>query len=349
MKVFITSDWHLDAVTAGVERHEEVAQAAWHVANAAITHGGVFVFLGDLCNPSTARAHRADRTAVQIASTLKAQGIPSFWIVGNHDVIEDGRGTHTLAGVAGVMGDAVCSRPTLHGIEHDTELLCLPYPAATNNYDVQAEATRLIGESKVPKIIVLSHLDIRGAVPGSESGDMKRGRMVWLPHHEIRKAAELAGKRIHFFNGHYHARQTIDGVDIPGSAARLRFDEEHNVPTYLMFDTETWELEDRLIPDPATMRTWDVTDEAALAPKATFVRLQGERTQVQAAAQRLAATGTAVKVDAGPVDLFVGQRPKAAAGASARDIVTDAAKAAPPEIREGLLATVERIMGQAGL
>ena len=42
--------------------------------------------------------------------------------------------------------------------------------------------------------------------------------------------------RVTMLNGHYHRMQEAGGVRIPGSLVRLRFDEEHNDPGFLVLE-----------------------------------------------------------------------------------------------------------------
>lgn len=353
MKIFITSDWHLDAVTAGRERIDEVSAAAWHIAKqTALQSNNAFVFLGDLCNPSTARAHRADAVATAVAAYLRSR-VQQFWLVGNHDIVEDGRGTHTLMGVDG-GGAQVCATPGVFTPATNLAFVFLPYPAITKNYDVLKVAADLVERCRVSNIVVFSHLDIRGAVEGSESGDMARGRRVYLPVDEIRTVAERQSKNIRFFNGHYHKRQSLNGVDIPGSIARLRFDEERNVPVYLTVDVAadgtTGDVLAHEVPNAATMRTWNVADGDP-PTDIDFIRLQGERARTRAVAADIEADPNrkqAVKVDVQPTTTR-GANPATKPGSKPRDVALAIANTAPAAIRDEVAAMVERIMGQVGI
>jgi len=56
---------------------------------------------------------------------------------------------------------------------------------------------------------------------------MPRGRGIPLPLEQLRGAKAI-------FNGHFHRRQKIGPVWIPGSLARLTFCEEKHEPGYLV-------------------------------------------------------------------------------------------------------------------
>jgi DNA repair exonuclease SbcCD nuclease subunit len=83
-------------------------------------------------------------------------------------------------------------------------------------------------------ILIVGHLTVPSAERGSESGEFARGRDLVFP---VEACRDRWGDRAVLVNGHYHRRQvTRDGVNIPGSLARLRHDEEQHEPGYLAID-----------------------------------------------------------------------------------------------------------------
>ncbi len=80
-----------------------------------------------------------------------------------------------------------------------------------------------------PVEVVLGHLMVEGIGPGSETMDMARGRDVFLPVEEIRKAWPEAV----IVNGHYHEAREFNGVHFPGSLARLTRSDIAHQPGYL--------------------------------------------------------------------------------------------------------------------
>jgi DNA repair exonuclease SbcCD nuclease subunit len=100
-RVIVTSDWHLDKLTLGVSRFADIVDAANEVVDYAVQSNrhesrSVFVFAGDLCNPDTPRCWAAVRAATRMRAKLIEGCVPSVWLTGNHDVMEDGNGSHTL-------------------------------------------------------------------------------------------------------------------------------------------------------------------------------------------------------------------------------------------------------------
>lgn len=225
MKWVITSDWHLDAVTAGFERFNDIDAAVREVVATAIAASGAarFVFMGDLCDPHTMRSHRATAYAIAINRTLAEHHVESWWLTGNHDVIEDGTGTSTLTPLR-ASGATVFDEPTYYD-----GVVVFPYTSRSRTYDPELYVQRW---AKEPVKLVLAHLNIPGIGPGSETKDMPRGRDVSLPLDSIKATWPKA----FIFNGHYHQAQTFKGVHIPGSLARLTFGEAEITPGFLVWE-----------------------------------------------------------------------------------------------------------------
>ena len=82
------------------------------------------------------------------------------------------------------------------------------------------------------KTVILGHLDIEGATPGSEITEMPRGKEVFWPTKAI---AEYMPEAI-CLGGHIHSKGVYerDGVKIHvvGSLSRLTFGEENLTPGY---------------------------------------------------------------------------------------------------------------------
>lgn len=242
MKIVCTSDWHGDWVTHGVPRFEEIREAVHYSADVAIEEGaGAYVFAGDLCDPDTGSSvFKVIALAVEVARRLAERNIRSFWVAGNHDVIEDGTGNTTLTPLAHLRDERVCvfERPGVGVARHRIDVdeyrniafFGLPFAATSHAYDVEDEVrTRKLGDRR--DVVVVAHLTVPGVAPGEETTDMARGREVVLPTEAcLEKGATV-------INGHYHRRQrTKEGVWIPGSLARLTFNEEGHHPSFLVLD-----------------------------------------------------------------------------------------------------------------
>lgn len=238
MKVLVTGDWHADKSTAGVDRFDDVRDAALQTVDAAIAEGvDLWAFLGDLTDPDDGpRALRAVTLAIECSERLTAAGILNIWIAGNHDVIEDGSGRTTLAPLKALdsKGNSrVYEVPACRTGEDtgDVALVMLPYPPASRSFDLSKDFAACISGIKCRTGLVLAHAtNIPGAVEGEETFEMPRGRGVSLPLGIIPNGWTIA-------NGHYHSPQvTPSGVLIPGALQRLTRGEARNEPRYLLVD-----------------------------------------------------------------------------------------------------------------
>lgn len=232
MKALVTSDWHLDWVTSGVERFADLEVAVTEVVDIACAEADVFLFLGDLCDPASNRAHRAVEFACWAAERLQVDGVPSWWMAGNHDVIEDGKCTTTLGPLRHVRGATVVDYPMI-GSVGGARMCFLPFTPRSHTYDPEAFVySTATAYPQSPVTAVLGHLNIEGIVPGSETHEMPRGRDVVFPLAAI--LAAWPGALM--LNGHYHERQVYNQIHIPGSLERLTFGEEQNSPGFILLE-----------------------------------------------------------------------------------------------------------------
>ena len=243
MKILFTGDWHLDRMTAGYDRFEDIRDAIEQTVNVAMDSNiDMYVFLGDLANPNNVRSHRAAATAMGVAETLRRAAIDSIWIVGNHDVIEDGNvdfsgGAYSTLSTLQSAGFTVISNPGGYSdLVNGIQFLAFPFPASHKVYDpistIEEEVRSGALDSNNEKLLAIGHLSLPSAKMGSESADMARGRAIEWPVAAIKEYwpnAIIVG-------GHYHHQQTCNGVMFPGSLARLGFDEETNEPGYLILE-----------------------------------------------------------------------------------------------------------------
>lgn len=235
MKFVISSDWHADATTSGLDRFDEIRSAVVAVALYTVKErDSVFVFGGDLCDPDTSKSFRAIALAIEIALFLEKKGVPSLWIAGNHDVIENDRGSTTLEPLEAVAlkSNLISVCTTAKPVAIGKRLaFALPFAARACSYDPEKAISN---HSNYQPDLVIGHLTVPSAERGSESDDFARGRDMIFPVAECRRRW---GDRCILVNGHYHRKQiTKDGVHIPGSLARLRHDEEQHEPGYLVIE-----------------------------------------------------------------------------------------------------------------
>lgn len=253
--MLVTSDFHRDAFTAGLARAADVersARATVELARRKRCDG--YVFLGDLADPGP-RALAASALAIELASELARAGIWSRWLVGNHDVVEDGSGSSALSPLANAaksievaarsergrfpepsdVGVSVWSCPENEWFG-DVLVLALPHPARGFGYDPEQFARGEFPSPSNPRLVlVFGHLTVPGIEPGSETREMPRGREVRYPVEAIR---ERWGDRAVMLNGHYHRayRRAESPVAVPGSLERLTRGEARNEPGCLILE-----------------------------------------------------------------------------------------------------------------
>ena len=247
MKIVISSDWHLDAVTSGIPRFDEVARAVQQTVEAAKRErADLYLFLGDLCDPDASRAPRCVAYAIQVAAELARAGIPSRWLVGNHDVIEDGSATSTLSPLAAASHSIPMAVPMSLSPKTDRPVLVYERPMWESLCGIRLLALPFVPraaaydpwdfidpwQEETPDLII-GHLNVPGVIPGSESDEYARGRDSWFPVEKIRQR----WPKVVLLNGHYHSPSIAPGdVLIPGSLARLTHGEAHNDPGYLLVE-----------------------------------------------------------------------------------------------------------------
>ncbi len=232
MKILLTTDWHLDWVTAGKPRLGEMCN---HIEELILVvereEIDVVAFLGDAFDPGQmlgpVYGDVLSRAAGRFASAAR---MGTIFLAGNHDVIETSGPCSTLAPLAGIQpwvdGLFVAERPSVHDVG-DVRFLLLPYVSRAAKKANPADLAGALGCCDVKMrgrktLVVLGHMTIPGAVMGSESRELARGRDLDLP-----SLAELEPDLV--VNGHYHFPSVVrhGGVDvvIPGSPLQLTFGE----------------------------------------------------------------------------------------------------------------------------
>jgi len=233
MRVLASSDWHPDWVTFGISRFDEISLAVAKTVKTAIDlKVDQYFFLGDLCDPDAGPVvFRCVQLALRAALILAKHEIHSHWLVGNHDVCEDGSGASTLTPMVTLEEITrfvhVWNRPQI--VDCNPRMLVLPFTPTSHGYDPMT----FVDEFKATKGqgLVLSHLSVPGVVPGEETEDMPRGRDVVLPLIELNKRANTT-----ILQGHYHRRESHGNFHIPGSLARLTFAHADYEPSFLILD-----------------------------------------------------------------------------------------------------------------
>lgn len=248
MKILLTSDWHLDAVTAGVPRLGEFSKYIGKIVQAVKEHDvDIIAVLGDYFDPGKMNGPELTSVIFDAADRLGGSGADRvIWIAGNHDVVESPGGWTTISPLDyAIDNGAFChgnegkcahhcvfQRPTFSRFTNDEfGVLALPYTSRSSNASEELSTALASAEehrSAEKPVIVLGHLSVPGAVQGSESKEMARGRDSDLPFDSIAKLSPAL-----VANGHYHKAQVVKGpggidVLIPGSPHRFTFGERND-------------------------------------------------------------------------------------------------------------------------
>lgn len=208
-----------------MRRIDDVSKAFGEITGIAIERKVDAVFcLGDLGDPDAGSILiRLYDTILKMAMRLNMMHIDLFMVAGNHDVIEDGSGLTTLHPL-NQAGVRIFERPRLVDYR-GCNIAFLPYPSRVTQYN-PVDVVNSFADPKLKRVVMGHCTAVPGAKAGSESGDLARGGSFDFPL----EACKAKGV-IFMANGHFHHQQiTPDGVHIPGSVEKFRFDEEYNIP-----------------------------------------------------------------------------------------------------------------------
>lgn len=253
MRLLHSSDWHVDVVTAGFRRFDDVTAAVNESIRAAIDmKADYYLFTGDFCDPNNdGSSHLYSRFLLESAIELADAGVKSIWMAGNHDVVESGEGVTTLSSLRALSTSAhyahmvhLVETPQalslLKGTQYkpetdDVAIICLPFTSHDRDYD-PAERVKFLGKTLREKfVIIASHLNVEGIEIGSETTDFPRGRNVFFPKDACNELEE-SGKTVLRLQGHYHKQQVFEGIYVVGSLVNLTFGEQDNKPCFQVID-----------------------------------------------------------------------------------------------------------------
>ncbi len=252
-RLLLWSDVHLDHVSSGVPRFDELRATVDKIRTAAKSlEVDLVMFLGDLCDPDSGPVvFRCLEVVLDFALRLNdEEKIPSFFLAGNHDVLNDGSGCTTLTPLRAIADNEECiflaEKPGLYVVPGVVAIGALPFTAPSHGYDPPAVVERIAeqyrqrildllpGDEREP-LVYAGHLHIPGVIPGAETTDLPRGREVLFPFAQTVQSHAR-------FNGHYHRQQAFDPKDggppilISGSLARLTHGEEDHEPGFILVD-----------------------------------------------------------------------------------------------------------------
>jgi len=238
MKILVSGDWHFGLTVGGYDYHDDIVRAVQCIIEATDSVD-LFVHLGDMFHDS----RPTPRSIATVIGLIDNLHVPSVFLVGNHDV---GRGSYTSYETKEgseplriPMPDAL---EPLRKIRFRCETFFPPFPmvhAVGDNlflfagYVTDSLAQHLYGWKSAQEMVDSAfyeaskeedrikagfcHLDVDGAVLGSEIAVMRGGKL------NIPKAI---AKSLPFeiFDGHIHKRQKVEpNIWLPGSIVATDF------------------------------------------------------------------------------------------------------------------------------
>lgn len=244
MIVVAVSDTHADWHTHSKPRFDEVARGMRRSVEVARDRKAtLYVHAGDHCDPDSGPiVFKCVELLIEVASDLREAGIPSLWLAGNHDVVEDGTGDTVLSPLRGL------SDPGVQVVEGPRDLVfpgggrrlfvrCLPFTPNSAPYDPREVLRAPLERESHDAAIAVSHLTkVGGAQEGDETSEMPRGRGIEFPFDAVQDSPFSA-----IIQGHYHTRQVVRRPRCPpmfvvGSMARLTHGEEEHEPGILVLE-----------------------------------------------------------------------------------------------------------------
>lgn len=238
MKIFLSGDWHLDLHGRGVDRFGDLEAQVERVKHKVAEHEpDLFVHLGDVTDPdSGARTIRALALMRAFCDWVPCE---KRILAGNHDVIDDASYLQYRSAVSPLRGEHVHVHevPAIEFVRgkdgHRVGLLYVPYVSGAHapaREDGQrrsakefidhacAEALLWAQIEKVASVYAFVHLDVDGALVGSEERMLRGGRLTLPEVLETDPRVKL------IVGGHIHKPQRVrEKILLAGSFERLDF------------------------------------------------------------------------------------------------------------------------------
>lgn len=252
-RIFFTSDLHLGLKTEGVSRDAEIYSILDDVIEECRAQSAILVLGGDIFNHNSPSEEEIKAFIDNFLNKL--EGITTFIMVGNHDVIHSPENTSCLSFIPSVVKNYPSSFKirliddvSSVKIEANTYITFLPYMTKSTlislgkeKYEPQEyinQKSKLIFD-KLPdhfNHIVFSHLNVKGAKAGSEESLLKKA-MVYLPPCFTEQVSEA--KRLpKIIQGHLHSKDLINNIHIVGSPLYCGFGEVEKEKYYAYISIE---------------------------------------------------------------------------------------------------------------
>lgn len=249
MRIMASGDWHLDLAPRGVDRFDDLRGQVQRVyAKLAEQEPDMFVHLGDVTDPDS--GHRTVRAITVMREFYR--GVPCLkrQLAGNHDVIDDANYLNYRSSVGPLRDEDVhvIEEPELEivkGKSGKVGLLFLPYLSGAHVVPgpdgsrmsarewLEVSTRKALEQAELDSVPVYAfvHLDVDGAVTGSEERMLRGGRL------QVPEILETDPRVKLIVGGHIHKAQRVrEKIRIVGSFERLDFGERDDEKGLLLVE-----------------------------------------------------------------------------------------------------------------
>jgi len=249
MKKFVwSSDFHIGLHTEDISRTEEIIQVMFDIVDHAIKikADGV-IFGGDIFHNNNPSSHLI-KLFLKVVNRLSRADIELWIMVGNHDIISDKEKKSCLELIkeleehyvnVQLVSDIKCQR-IFKAEVGNCYFTFLPH-VSQSHISTKYKTIQAYVDKKSKKIIkklpkdaqhfAFSHLNVKGAIPGSEDTMLKKSS-VFLPEVFMKYHTNKA-RSPKIIQGHIHTRQEIGDVNIVGSPIFVDFGENEHSKYFL--------------------------------------------------------------------------------------------------------------------
>lgn len=262
LKVGWISDCHLDLTTDGIDRNDEIESVMLYAARWAVDNGcKFFVFGGDIFD-NTTPSDEAIAIFIRVINVLHEAGIKIFVMDGNHEkksrgkpsclhFIQDLKAYKNLYWYSDIRTIKVFDNTYFTFFPHVNKAT-IPEKFKSPQEYVDYRADKIINKLDFTwQLVVFSHLNVRGVIPGTEEHMLKKSEVFLPDHFHTKNYLDKPFPTV--VNAHIHTAQKSGWVQIVGSPVYVSFGEKEKEKYFACIDVPNKPNECagiRLLPTP---------------------------------------------------------------------------------------------------